>query len=972
MSLEKKYPANIVERIENCSIIDQKYYKFIKELNSYSEEQLDTIAIIDKDRKYSYRRMFRDWENYASVFSALGITAENGSRLGFVPWQSYETICAFYGINMTGAGLSVLHELDILDTKRWDALIEKEGITDILVSRQALETIHTNRKVVNNALDSCERLGIKKLIILDTTDGGSGRVRDRGLRKWAEKYDFVFFMSDLMDKYQGTPVSCETDESNYPAVIVHTSGTTSGIHKPIPMSDKAFNESAARLLRDERFNSLKKVVTVMTLSITSSYGMCDMLHLPLSYGGTIILADYSKPDIKLIRLLEKERPTVLFAIPGLLELFIMLGIYPDLSSLKFVFLGGAYVSPESKRDINRYLRRCGSTAKVSVGYGVSEIGAAALLADSEDTRDTIGDPLPGVKIKIYDEMEEQYYDLSTGSHTGVMFLSSESLSDGRIGDEIFFELEEIDGEKYVNTYDLVELDSDGSLRIIGRMNKFFVNNEGVRFDAGLVETAVSSQSGIECCGLAPEYSKLIHDTVPVLYVQIKSGVYDSIRIVREALYNVFIEDNRIVDTNLPSKVVITKSIPLTKTGKVDVYAIQKNNVKGSHYSVEGIRINGKLTDIVMKKLNLTDYKGVTEYDGSVPDELENDVKIFRGLLKASTPEEFFNGEIPVPKMPKDCFDPVQMKKFFEGMMNYKGHPDHRCTGEPDPYEMMFVIMNLLGFIAHNMEHARYINLLYHAPISRAMIHRRHRPQTPVAISPVIIPLPCFDEYWYDCPDDECGDEYEDDDDRRPKLRHRPYKPFGRRPPRPPFPWFDDYYDEEEEDKCHREYDDDEDDCRPKLRHRPYKPCSGRPPRPPFPWFDDYCDEEEEDKCDREYDDDEDDRRSKRRHRPYKPFGGRPPRPPFPWFYDYDDEDEDEEKSSREYDDDYDDCRPKRRRRPYKPFGYRPPRPPFPWFDEYEEDDENNTRHNEENPFHDLIRLFRPLFNASEYDEFYEE
>ena len=37
-------------------------------------------------------------------------------------------------------------------------------------------------------------------------------------------------------------------------------------------------------------------------------------------------------------------------------------------------------------------------------------------------------------------------------------------------------------------------------------------------DAGLVETAVISRPGIEACGLVPYFNKLVHDTLPVLYV----------------------------------------------------------------------------------------------------------------------------------------------------------------------------------------------------------------------------------------------------------------------------------------------------------------------------------------------------------------------------------------------------------------------------------------------------------------------
>ena len=50
---------------------------------------------------------------------------------------------------------------------------------------------------------------------------------------------------------------------------------------------------------------------------------------------------------------------------------------------------------------------------------------------------------------------------------------------------------------YFNTNDMVRVNGDGSMTCIGRSNQFFVNNAGVRFDAGLVQNAVTSQPGME-------------------------------------------------------------------------------------------------------------------------------------------------------------------------------------------------------------------------------------------------------------------------------------------------------------------------------------------------------------------------------------------------------------------------------------------------------------------------------------------
>lgn len=86
-------------------IVEKKSWKYIYDVNSISEERLNRVALIDLKRKYTYRQMFRNWEKYAEVFSALNITAENHSRLAILDCCCVETSFAIYAANMTGASV---------------------------------------------------------------------------------------------------------------------------------------------------------------------------------------------------------------------------------------------------------------------------------------------------------------------------------------------------------------------------------------------------------------------------------------------------------------------------------------------------------------------------------------------------------------------------------------------------------------------------------------------------------------------------------------------------------------------------------------------------------------------------------------------------------------------------------------------------------------------------------------------------
>ncbi|MCR4876852.1 MAG: hypothetical protein K5922_06750 [Clostridiales bacterium] len=77
-------------------------------MNNTSLSDLNRVALEDGARSYTYGLMFREWERYASVFSALGMTGEAHSRTGLLGSICAETIFALYGLNIVGADVSVV------------------------------------------------------------------------------------------------------------------------------------------------------------------------------------------------------------------------------------------------------------------------------------------------------------------------------------------------------------------------------------------------------------------------------------------------------------------------------------------------------------------------------------------------------------------------------------------------------------------------------------------------------------------------------------------------------------------------------------------------------------------------------------------------------------------------------------------------------------------------------------------------
>jgi acetyl esterase/lipase/acyl-coenzyme A synthetase/AMP-(fatty) acid ligase len=605
----------INERIKNGEIIEQKSWKFIKELNSYSPDILASVALSDGKTELTYRQMFRKWDRYAEVFSALNITGKNHSRVMLKGTPSIEVVCSMYALNMTGAKVSLIRD-QAADTNGLKELSEREKITDIILTDVGL-----TRARLRKIRKEQNELGIRNIIVMHVPLLGpaGGRCMEREAKDRYEELKQtrgVLFMDDLLSEFEAAPIyyekKCKDD-----AFIIHTSGTTTGKRKSVPVSDQGLNETARRMLADPQFKELRNnASSCLLMELSIAYAMYDMLNLPLAFGGRVNVVPNAEDELIMARALMNFKPNIVFALPPLLDMLSDMPMRPDLSFIEFCFIGGGYVSPQAKKKYDKYLKECKAKTATTIGFGNSEVGAAVILSSPDRKDDSIGYPLPGVKVRLFDEEKEVFMDPADGPCRGVLHICSPSVSCGRLGNDVLFELTKIEGEQYLNTYDLVETREDGAFYFVGRMNKFFVNNSGIRFDTGLVERAMTAQPGIEGCGIAPRFSRTIRDTVPAMYVQTSERGVRARETVRKALKGAYIKDGLFKDSYLPFEVTITNKIPYNEGGKVDIYQITTGGVKGPQYGVVHVTEDGELKDILLEK-----YKLRESDNKAMPDEM---------------------------------------------------------------------------------------------------------------------------------------------------------------------------------------------------------------------------------------------------------------------------------------------------------------------------------------------------------------
>jgi fatty-acyl-CoA synthase len=245
-------------------------------------------------------------------------------------------------------------------------------------------------------------------------------------------------------------------------VIIQTSGTT-GTPK-----GAARDPSAAGI------GAVANVVSVVpyrrddTIFIASplfhSFGLLNFVF-GTALGATFVLADRFDPEDSL-RLIEEHRCTVMSCVPVQLRRIISLDddikSKFDVSGLRIVIASGSVLSDDVRRGA---IELFGDVLYDL--YGSTEAGWVAIATPEDMKRDrsTVGKPVPGIEIAIFDSEGNRLPDTETGE----LFVKSKIMFEGYTSGE-----SKDEREGYIAIGDLAHLDDDGYLHVEGRADDMVV------------------------------------------------------------------------------------------------------------------------------------------------------------------------------------------------------------------------------------------------------------------------------------------------------------------------------------------------------------------------------------------------------------------------------------------------------------------------------------------------------------------
>ena len=506
--------------------------------------------------KVTYRVFMRQVEDVAKALKNYGVDKDD--RVTICMPSTPEAICMVYAVNLIGAVSSMIHPLS--SEKEIENYINQADSKFMLTLDMTLEKV---LKIKKNTK-------LQKIIVASAGTSMPLYMRElykitnykKNVKIPKDDEDIVLWNKFISSAPDFVGVCHEPRKSSDLAVILYSGGTT-GTPKGIMLSNLSFNAlalEAHEMIRE----SIPGNSVLSLLPIFHGFGLAVCIHTPLICGMKCILIPQFNAK-KFGELIKKYKPSFLAGVPTLFEALLKQNLKEkDLECVEAVISGGDILSPELKKKVDSYLSEHGSTARIRVGYGLTEATAATCLS-KEDTNieGCIGIPLPDTYFKIVklDTHEEADID-----EDGEICISGPTVMMGYLNNAA--ETNQVlryhdDGKVWLHTGDVGSMTEDGTVIFKQRLKRIIVSS-GYNVYPSYIENVIISHKDVLACtviGVPDKY----RGQVAKAYIVLKDGVEESSELKKEIQE---LCKKNISKYAIPKEYEYRKQLPKTLVGKV--------------------------------------------------------------------------------------------------------------------------------------------------------------------------------------------------------------------------------------------------------------------------------------------------------------------------------------------------------------------------------------------------------------------
>ena len=566
------------EKRSGYPTIDKPWYVNYNKNESEKEIQKRTVFQEVYDNNIKFQKdlaleFFGSKINYSTFFKNIEMTAKAFKEYG-IKKGDFVTICAA-GIPETVYSFYALSKIGAVANMIAPHFEKKDLIARI--SDCESDTLIIMDEFYPELKEAIKGSRIKNIIILPTLNSSMLRfiTKTYKIDSFSNELYWNQFIKDGRKQKETETISYEKD---LPLTMVYSSGTT-GASKGILLSNDSFQNSiqsypasGVDISRGQKFYQI--------IPPWYSTGLSTSIHLPLSYGTSVFMDPRFERDI-FVKNIIKAKPNYCVAPTSMYEGFLdekLVG-NKNLSFFNYPFEGGEPLSNEVASKIEKVFKEHGSNAQLRVAYGQCECGAAITTQTqkAENTRGSVGIPLPGVTIGIFDEQfnELKYYErgqiLANTPCSMIGYYKNEEAT------KEYFHIDK-NGIKWNCTGDIGYIDEKGNLFVQGRATDYsIIDNEKIyNFD---IENILMELDEIKMCDVLEFDNNGTKELAAhiIFTDKVQKEIEENPEYLEEKLFEIkqYIYERTNNEKMVPHRFKIRKSFPYAKSGKRDVSKIKE-------------------------------------------------------------------------------------------------------------------------------------------------------------------------------------------------------------------------------------------------------------------------------------------------------------------------------------------------------------------------------------------------------------
>ena len=495
-------------------------------LENSAKGRPDKVAFIHESVRATYHQINK-WSNQvANRLLDEGISP--GDRVVLLLENCVEYVAGYYGILKAGAvAVPLSNEL-------------KDYGLQVLLQQLQPKAIISSAKMVEILLEKNQGMLNVDLFILK-------ECHHKILSASTPIVHFAEVLTNGTDTEPDVPI----DDKEL-ACIIYTSGST-GVPKGVMLSHRNIVSNTHSIIQYLELTDADKQMVVLPFYYVMGK---SLLNTHFAVGGTVVVNNKFAFSANILEQMVLEEVTGFSGVPStyayLLHRSPLAAYRGKLRALRYCSQAGGHMSKQIKEELLRVLP---AHTKLYIMYGATEAAARLTYVEPEhlsDKIESIGIPIPGVKMAVLDENGDE---VATGK-TGELVAKGQNIMIGYWWDDTG---KSLDGNGY-HTGDLGYKDEDGYYFVTGRKDNL-LKIGGHRINPQEIEDVLmETKVLLEAMVLGMPDEMLGHRLIAIV-----TPVYDQCSendVLSSCLH-------KLPRYKLPRAVKLVKSLPKTPNGKID-------------------------------------------------------------------------------------------------------------------------------------------------------------------------------------------------------------------------------------------------------------------------------------------------------------------------------------------------------------------------------------------------------------------